>query len=77
MFREKEKRIVRFFSKNSCTMSGRSIYIFKALADCPAEMMLRWTKSISDRSSDKTVFSKKSAHEEFLWLLKQFGVTVP
>ena len=46
------------------------------MADCPIETMLRQTRLISNQTSDKTL-KKKSEHQEFVCLLKQFGATVP
>ena len=45
----------------------------KTRTDYPIETMLRSNKWISDRKSDKTFFWKKSRHQEFAWLLKQYG----
>ena len=60
-----------------CTQSASlNITFFKAWAECPAEKMLRRTRWISDRASDKNIFWKKSGHREFAWLLKQFGANV-
>ena len=57
---------------------SRSEYIFLS----PVEAMLHGTRWIPDRTSDKTFFfcmkkKKKVEHQEFVWLLKQFGATVP
>ena len=39
--------------------------------------MLRRTRLISDWTSGKTTsFAKKSGHQKFVWLLKQFGATL-
>ena len=60
-----------------CTQSASlNITFFKAQTDCPVEKMLRRARLISDRTSDKNLFWKKSGHREFVWLLKQFGANV-
>ena len=47
----------------------------QAWANCPVEMMLRRTRWISDRTSDKTFFWKNFGHQDFAWFLKQSGAT--
>ena len=51
---------------------GLNIYIFLS----PDKLSVRKDVT-SDQTSDKTFFWKKSEHQEFMWLSKQSGTTLP
>ena len=56
-----DNRVVEYLKKQireRCTTLN--IIFFKARTVCPVKMMLHQTRSISDRTSDKTFFFKKN-----------------
>ena len=71
-------RTCKIFHIEFCYDQCRPEYnFFSGRTDCSVETMLYRTMCISDRTSDKTFFWKKSGHGEIEWFLKQFGATVP